>query len=350
MSSQKLFRLVKNSADFSRSDLAAAEKYGMLALARKGPLLSACLLLAAVAGCGVTAGRSEEPDAEDNLSQKDIDGRSLKVVATTAMVADLACHVGGDYVEVTALMGEGVDPHLYKATSGDVARLSRADLILYSGLHLEGKMGEVFSRLARKKRVVAVTDNLNRDQLLKVGGEQYDPHVWFDVALWSQTLPAVERALADIDPSRADEFRRNAERYGAQLAQLDQECRAQIASIPKSRRVLVTAHDAFHYFGRAYDIDVQAIQGISTQAEAAVSKINELVELLSERGIKAVFVETSVSERNIRALVEGCAARGHHVEIGGQLFSDAMGPSGTPEGAYIGMVRHNVETITQALR
>lgn len=325
-------------------------KNGMFVHRRKGQFLLACPLLAALAGCGVTAGESGDHDADNRPNQVNVAGRSVNVVATTAMVADLARHVGGDYVEVSALMGEGVDPHLYKATSGDVARLSRADLILYSGLHLESKMGEVFSRLARKKRVVAITDDLDRDRLLKVGGEQYDPHVWFDVALWSETLPAVERALADIDPTHADDYRRNAKRYGAQLRQLDQECRAQIASIPKSRRVLVTAHDAFHYFGRAYDIDVQAIQGISTQAEAAVSKINELVELLSERGIKAVFVETSVSERNIRALVEGCAARGHHVEIGGQLYSDAMGPSGTPEGTYAGMVRHNVETITQALR
>lgn len=313
-------------------------------------LVWACPLLVVLAGCSASAGHSGELGATSSTDQENLGDRRVKVAATTAMVADLARHVGGAHVEVTALMGEGVDPHLYKATSGDVARLSRADLILYSGLHLEGKMGEVFSRLARKKHVVAVTDELDRSRLLRVGGEQYDPHVWFDVALWSATLPTVERALAELDPVHADDYRRNAERYQADLMKLDRECRAQIASIPESRRVLVTAHDAFHYFGRAYDIDVQAIQGISTQAEAAISKINELVELLSERGIKAVFVETSVSERNIRALVEGCAARGHRVEIGGQLYSDAMGPAGTAEGTYSGMVRHNVETITQALR
>ncbi len=308
--------------------------------------LWAVALLAATTGCGAI-GQSGEPAA---ATQSNAVGQPLKIVATTAMVADLAQHVGGEHVTVSALMGEGVDPHLYKATSGDVARLSRADLILYSGLHLEGKMGEVFERLARRKPVVAVTDDLSRDRLLRVGGEQYDPHVWFDVSLWGSTLPAVERALAELDPAHATDYRSNAERYQAELAKLDEECRAQIASIPESRRVLVTAHDAFHYFGRAYDIEVQAIQGISTQSEAAISKINELVELLSDRGIKAVFVETSVSERNIRALVEGCAARGHRVEIGGQLYSDAMGPSGTPEGTYAGMVRHNVETIRRALQ
>ncbi|MGH7194030.1 MAG: metal ABC transporter solute-binding protein, Zn/Mn family, partial [Candidatus Saccharimonadales bacterium] len=276
--------------------------------------------------------------------------RTLNIVCTTAMVADLARRVGGEHVAVTALMGAGVDPHLYKATSSDVARLSRADLILYSGLHLEGKMGEVFSRLARKKPVVAVTDGLNRERLLQVGGEQYDPHVWFDVSLWSGTVPTVERALAKLDPGHADDYRSNAEHYRAELVKLDRECSEQIALVAKARRVLVTAHDAFHYFGRAYEIEVQAIQGISTQSEAAISKINELVELLSQRGVKAVFVETSVSERNIRALVEGCAARGHRVEIGGQLYSDAMGPAGTSEGTYVGMVRYNVATITRALQ
>lgn len=307
-------------------------------------------LLAAMAGCGTAVGQSGRADLAGSAGQAAGAGRRLTIVATTAMVADLAQHVGGEHVDVTALMGEGVDPHLYKATSGDVARLSRADLVVYSGLHLEGKMGEVFSRLARKKPVVAVTDHLAHDRLLRVGGEQHDPHVWFDVALWSDTLPTVAQALAELDPAHADDYRGNAEHYQAELAKLDRECREQISSVPKSRRVLITAHDAFHYFGRAYDIEVQAIQGISTQSEAAISKINDLVELLSERGIKAVFVETSVSERNIRALVEGCAARGHRVEIGGQLYSDAMGPAGTSEGTYVGMIRHNVNTITRALR
>lgn len=305
-------------------------------------------LLAAMVGCGAI-GQSGVPAADDATSANSA-GQPLNVVATTAMVADLAEHVGGRHVAVTALMGEGVDPHLYKATSGDVARLNRADLILYSGLHLEGKMGEVFSRLARKKPVVAVTDELDRTRLLRLGGEQYDPHVWFDVALWSDTLPTVAQALAELDPEHADNYRSNAGRYRAELQLLDRECREQIASIPEARRVLVTAHDAFHYFGRAYGIEVQAIQGVSTQSEAAISKINDLVELLSDRGIKAVFVETSVSERNIRALVEGCAARGHRVEIGGQLYSDAMGSADTAQGTYTGMVRHNVETITRALQ
>ncbi|HVA50841.1 MAG TPA: zinc ABC transporter substrate-binding protein [Pirellulales bacterium] len=274
----------------------------------------------------------------------------LRVVVTTGMVADLVGHVGGSFVEVTPLMGEGVDPHLYKASTGDVARLGEADAVFYSGLHLEGRMGDVLSRLANRKPTFAATDLLDRDRLLKVGPEQFDPHVWFDVALWSECLTQVEQALAGYDPPHAADYRRQAAVYRDELASLDAWCREQMAAIPTERRALVTAHDAFHYFGRAYDIEVEAIQGISTQAEAGVSQINDLVDLISRRKIKAVFVETSVSERNIRALVEGCAARGHRVEIGGQLFSDAMGKPGTPEGTYMGMVRHNVETIRRALQ
>lgn len=273
----------------------------------------------------------------------------IRVVATTGMVADLIQHVGASHVNVTALMGEGVDPHLYKASSGDVARLSRANLIFYSGLHLEGRMGEVLSRLARRKPTFAVTDDLDRDELLRVGPEQFDPHVWFDVRRWRECLSLVEKALVEFDPPHAADYRRQAAAYRDELATLDAWCREQIAAIPAERRVLITAHDAFHYFGRAYDIEVKAIQGISTQAEAGVSKINHLVQFISRRQVKAVFVETSVSERNIRALIEGCEARGHHVEIGGQLFSDAMGQPGTPAGTYVGMVRHNVETIRRAL-
>lgn len=311
---------------------------------RRYASFTACLLIALGAvGCGADAGQISSSANAAGAGK----GR-LEIVTTTSMVADLVEHVGGPHVSVTALMGEGVDPHLYKASMGDVARLNRADIIFYSGLHLEGRMGEVFERL--KRPVYAVTDDLDRQRLLRVGERQFDPHAWFDVGLWSETLAVVERALVEFDADHAADYRRNAQAYRDELRQLDGWCREQMASIDESRRVLVTAHDAFHYFGRAYDIEVRAIQGISTQSEAAVSTINDLVELISERRIKAVFVESSVSERNIKALVEGCQARGHAVRIGGQLFSDAMGRTGTPEGTYAGMVRHNVETITGALR
>jgi manganese/zinc/iron transport system substrate-binding protein len=303
------------------------------------------LLVASLSGC------HEQADGSSAKTQADT-GRGntpIRVVATTGMVADLVKYVGGAHVEVTALMGEGVDPHLYKASSGDVARLGRADMIFYSGLHLEGRMGDVLSRLARQKPAVAVTDDLDRDRLLRVGTEQFDPHVWFDVGLWRECVSVVEQHLTEFDAAHAADYRAQAAAYRDELAELDRWCRDQIAAIPADRRVLVTAHDAFHYFGRAYNIEVKAIQGISTQAEAGVGTINELVDFISERKVKAVFVESSVSERNIQAVVEGCADRGHRVQVGGQLFSDAMGAPGTPEGTYAGMVRHNVETIRPAL-
>lgn len=266
------------------------------------------------------------------------------------MVADLVERVGGKHVRVAQLMGEGIDPHLYKASPGDVTQLNRADMVFYSGLHLEGKMGDVLGRMARKKPAVAAAEHIDKSRLLEVAADLYDPHVWFDVALWSETTKAVENALATFDPSHADDYRQQAEEYRVELAKLDEECRRRIEEIPADRRVLVTAHDAFHYFGRAYEVEVMAIQGISTQAEAGIKKINELVDFIAARGIKAVFVETSVNERNIEALVEGCRAQGHEVKIGGQLFSDAMGQPGTPEGTYVGMVRHNVEAIVKALK
>lgn len=311
-------------------------------------LFAAFLLPLTIAGCqgqaDGSAGTGKQP------LTRHFDGQyPIRIVVTTGMVADLVEHVGGKHVALTALMGEGVDPHLYKPSGGDVARLNRAHMIFYSGLHLEGRMGEVLAQVARSKPAVAVTEKLDRQRLLQVGPEQYDPHVWFNVALWRDCLGAIEEELAAFDPSHAADYHRRAEEYRDELTSLDTWCREQIAAIPTERRVLVTAHDAFHYFGRAYDIEVQAIQGISTQAEAGVGDINKLVELISRRKVKAVFVETSVSERNIQAVVEGCAAQGHLVDVGGQLFSDAMGAAGTPEGTYPGMVRHNVETIRQAL-
>jgi manganese/zinc/iron transport system substrate-binding protein len=266
------------------------------------------------------------------------------------MVGEVVERVGGDRVEVVVLMGEGVDPHLYKPSPGDIIALSRADMIVFSGLHLEGKMGEVFERLGRSKPSVPLADGIASGSLLETSGGQVDPHVWFDVRLWAEVVLAARDALAGFDPPYASRYARNAEAYREELIRLDAEVRGQIAAIPESRRLLVTAHDAFGYFGRAYGIEVQAIQGISTESEAGVHEINALVDLLVARRVPAVFVEASVSDRNVRALVEGCAARGHRVRVGGELFSDSMGTPGTPEGTYVGMVRHNVSTITEALR
>lgn len=273
----------------------------------------------------------------------------IRAVCTIGMVADLVRNVGGDRVAVTQLMGEGVDPHLYKASPGDVAKLNEADIIFFSGLHLEGKMADLFARIARKKPAFAVAEYLNESDVLLLDRSP-DPHVWFDVSLWRRVSETVQKVLEQYDPDGAAGYRERGKAYHAKLDALHTWAKEQIAAVPRERRVLVTAHDAFRYFGKAYDIEVRGIQGISTESEAGVREVNELVDFIVKRGIKAVFVESSVSERNVQALVEGCSARGHKVTIGGELFSDAMGKDGTPEGTYEGMVRHNVRTIVTALK
>jgi len=266
------------------------------------------------------------------------------------MVADLATNIGGEHVAVTSLMGAGVDPHLYKASPADVSQLNRADIILYSGLHLEGKLGELLERMSERKPTVPAAERIAADKLLHDEHGARDPHVWFDVSLWSEAASAVADALAEFDPPHAATYQANLKLYQERLAGLHSYAQEQLALVPADRRVLVTAHDAFRYFGRAYGVEVRGIQGISTDSEASSREVTELVGFLVERKIKAVFVETSVADQNIRALLEGCQARGHNVVIGGTLFSDAMGEAGTPEGTYEGMVKHNVDTIVKALQ
>ncbi|MCS7047405.1 MAG: zinc ABC transporter substrate-binding protein [Gemmataceae bacterium] len=274
----------------------------------------------------------------------------VKAVATTGMVADLVRNVGGTHVAVTQLFGADVDPHLYKATDGDTAKLAAADVIFYSGLHLEGKMTDIFESLSRNKPCVGVAENLDARALLHDDDGAIDPHVWFDVSLWSQAAGVVREALARFDPPHAADYEANCARYQRELAELHAWVRARMLEVPQTRRVLITSHDAFRYFGRAYATEVMAIQGISTESEASVGRISALVDVIVRRKIKAVFVESSVSPRNMRALIEGCAARGHTVVEGGQLCSDAMGQEGTPEGTYVGMIRHNVNTIVNSLK
>lgn len=298
------------------------------------------LVLACVAGCG-----------SPRAAMVHQGPYPIDVVCTTGMVADLVRNVGGEHVSVKQLMGEGVDPHRYKASPGDITLLSQAHMIFYSGRNLEGKMTDVFVRLARQKPTVAVTDAIDEGKVLEDAEQHYDPHLWFDVALWSQAVDAVRDVLVAYDPPHADEYRKNTATYQARLAELDGWVRSEMATIPKEQRVLVTAHDAFGYFGRAYEVEVRGIQGISTESEAGVKQINDLVQFLADRRIKAVFVETSVSEKNIKALIEGCRnERNHSVVIGGELFSDAMGKPGTEDGTYEGMIRHNVTTIVRSLR
>jgi manganese/zinc/iron transport system substrate-binding protein len=306
----------------------------------------ACLL--AVAGC------TSEPSSGGTVSSAKATSR-LKVVCTTGQVGDLVANVGGEHVQVETLMGPGVDPHLYRATPGSTKKLTSADVVFYNGLHLEGRLADVLENLARRKPVFAITDELAKDHAERLRKPpqfegHFDPHVWFDPSLWIECTKTAASRLAEVDPSHADDYRRNADRFIAELAKLDRECREALSQIPKSQRVLVTAHDAFGYFGLAYDVEVHGLQGISTADEADLAAVSSLIDLLVKRKIKAVFVESSVPAKNVQSLIEGCAARGHKVVQGGELFSDAMGEPGTPEGTYLGMVRANLRTIVSALK
>lgn len=302
-------------------------------------LWSAILLLALAlaAGCG---GKAEAPG----------DGR-LRIVTTTGQVADLAQRVGGERVQVTALMGPGVDPHLYKASAGDLERLLAADLVLSSGLHLEAKMGEVLEHMEGGTKSRAVAAAIPESLLLAPPEFKgaHDPHVWFDIRLWLYALDAVRDALAAKDPAHAAEYAARAAAYRAELEALDGEVRAAIATIPAERRVLITAHDAFNYFGRAYGLEVRGLQGISTVAEAGAADVQALAAFIAERRIPAIFVESSVSPKAIEAVLAAVRAREATVALGGSLYSDAMGNAGTPEGSYPGMLRANVTTIVKAL-
>jgi manganese/zinc/iron transport system substrate-binding protein len=293
---------------------------------------------------GVLAGACAPPEPPDE------EGR-LNVVATIGMIRDVAQNVGGPHVNVVGLMGPGVDPHLYKASEGDVRRLFRADVIFYGGLHLEARMGEVLQEMGSRTRVRAVSEVIPVDRRLAPPEFQgaYDPHVWFDVSLWAMTVDVIERTLVEADPAHARDYAANAARYRRQLVELDQYVREQAARVPENRRVLITAHDAFNYFGRAYGFQVRGLQGISTAAEAGTADVQGLAEFIAERRIPALFVESSIPRRTIEAVQEAVAARGYEVSIGGSLYSDAMGNPGTDEGTYIGMVRHNIDTIVGAL-
>ncbi len=278
--------------------------------------------------------------------------RKPRVVATTGMIYDVVLNISGDSIDAQPLMGPGVDPHLYKATQGDLKKLTEADLVLYNGLFLEGKMGEVFDKLSRIKPIVAVAETVPEAQLRNSTQyeDAYDPHIWFDVSLWKNAVKETNRALQEIDPDNSEYYRTNTENYLQQLDTLHQWVKKRIAEIPEDQRILVTAHDAFGYFGDAYGIEVVGLQGISTLSEFGLKDISNLVDMITERKIRAVFVETSVSPKAINAVVTGCREKGHDVVIGGNLFSDAMGPFGTFEGTYIGMVTTNVNTIVEALK
>ena len=276
----------------------------------------------------------------------------LRIVATTGMIADTVREVAGERAEVIGLVGPGVDPHLYKPTRSDLQRLLSADLVFYNGLLLEGKMTDALIRAANSgRKVIAVTERLDASLLLEPEGfeGQYDPHVWMDPLAWSQAVIVIRDALIDHDPDHASAYNERTEAYLARIAEFQAYAERVLSSVPESQRILITAHDAFNYFGQRYGFEVVGIQGISTQSEAGLRDIERLVDMLVDRSIPAVFVESSVSDRHVRAIIGGAEAVGHTVAIGGELFSDAMGDEGTYEGTYLGMIDHNVTTIARAL-
>ncbi|MBC7486663.1 MAG: zinc ABC transporter substrate-binding protein [Cytophagaceae bacterium] len=277
------------------------------------------------------------------------DNGKFRIVTTTGMLADGVKLLVGDQAEVISLMGTGVDPHLYKATAHDLSLLQNADLILYNGLHLEGKMSEIFDKLKRRKHVLAIADGLPKERLRKTGAKTYDPHIWFDVSLWKQGWLYVAEELRK-DSTLAVGIEQNHNAFFKGLDSLHSWSMQQLQTIPQSSRVLVTAHDAFGYFGRAYHIEVLGLQGISTVSDFGLKDISELVNRVVASKVKAVFIETSVSSKAIEAVVEGCKAQGHDIHIGGALYSDAMGKQGTAEGTYNGMVRANVIKIVNGLK
>jgi len=276
---------------------------------------------------------------------------ALDIVATTGMIADTARRIGGSYVNVRALMGSGVDPHAYRQTRTDITSMTRADLVLWHGLYLEAQMEEFLKKLARRQPSIPVADAMPRELLISHADYdgRFDPHVWMVPKLWSSVAQKIARVLSDARPDFEYEFGANLVEFEAELRDLQTYAETALATVPESARVLLTAHDAFSYFGSAFGYEVIGIQGISTESEAGLNRISTLVDMLVERKIGAAFVESSVSDRNIRALIEGAAAQDHIVAIGGELFSDAMGADGTYEATYIGMIDHNITTIVQAL-
>ena len=288
----------------------------------------------------------------DTKKQHDIfTSGKVRAVTTTGMITDIVRNVGGEKIQVIGMMGPGVDPHLYKPTAKDLQRLNSVHIIFYNGLHLEAKMGDVLAKMSGSTKTVAVSDGIDKAQLSSPPEfeGQYDPHIWFDVALWMKAVEKVRDSLCELDPNSKTVYDNNAEQYLTQLTELHQYVKTQVERVPETQRVLVTAHDAFNYFGKAYGFEVRGLQGISTVSEAAISEVRDLAAFIAERRIPAIFVESSVASRSLEAVKAAVQSKGFDVQIGGELFSDAMGNKGTPEGTYIGMVRHNIDTIVKAL-
>ena len=309
----------------------------MLELKKLVGVLGLSLVLAACGGENTDTGSEEKEGI---------------VVATTGQIADTVKIIGGEHLQVTNLMGPGVDPHLYKATQSDVNKLDEAEVIFYNGLHLEGQMQDIFNQMAEQKTVLAVAEGLDENKLLadEEDSSLNDPHVWFDIELWKEVANTIGDTLVEEYPEHTEDFEANEQALLAELDELDQYAKDRIEEIPASQRILVTAHDAFNYFGESQGFEVTGLQGLSTESEYGVKDVQNMVSFLVENEIKAIFVESSVSDKALQAVIEGAEEQGANIIIGGELFSDAMGAEETEEGTYIGMYKHNVDTIVDALK
>jgi manganese/zinc/iron transport system substrate-binding protein len=319
---------------------------------RLRPLLASCLLI----GIFVSLGCIRQP-----VSEALEDRKTLDVVCTTGPVADILRNLGGERLKVTGLMGPGVDPHLYKASTSDVERLNNADMIFYNGLHLEGRMAEMFEKMAENKPTCAVTQSLVEEgnpKLRKPAEFEgfYDPHVWHDPMLWAECVKYTAKFLAEKDPSHRELYEKNAEAYIRTLNEADEYCRQQLESIPQEQRALVTVHDAFNYFCAAYGLESMPLKGVSTEDEVTIGRMDEVVKYLVDRKIKAVFVESATSPQVVEALLEPCRKAGHEVKVGPKegaefvLYADALGPANSGADNYVGMIKANVDTIVSALK
>ena len=302
-----------------------------------------CLMLL-TAGISFAGCQSQEVSPENG---------KLNIVTTTTMLYDLTANIAGEHAEVTALMGPGIDPHLYQASAGDVTKMQKADVVVYNGIHLEGKMGDVFAGLTQQGReIICGEDAIDTSVLLddEENPEIYDPHVWFDVDIWTKVAEHTAKRLGEIDPAHAEDYLTNLKHYQAELTELDQYIHDRTAELPESSRVLVTAHDAFRYFGKAYGFDVRGLQGISTDAEAGTADVSNLAQFIADNKIKAIFVESSVPPKNIEALQAAVKAKGFDVAIGGELYSDSLGDAASGNDTYILTCKANIDTIVDALK
>ncbi|MDR4889897.1 zinc ABC transporter substrate-binding protein [Fredinandcohnia sp. QZ13] len=304
-----------------------------------GLWIFALTMIVSLMGCASSATQMSEKNPDE----------AIQIVTTIAQIGEPMEVIGGDRVKVTSLMGPGVDPHLYKATQGDITKLQNADIILYSGLHLEGNMGDIFSKLKETKHIFALGESIDEGRLLKGDEGAIDPHIWFDLDLWKDALDNATEELKDFSPDDADYFEQNKQEYFKKIEELKAETIEKMSGVPEEQRVLVTAHDAFGYFGRMFDIEVVGLQGLSTEDEVGLSDIQDTVDLLIEKQVPAVFVESSINQNSIKAVIEGASEKGLDVTLGGELYSDAMGQAGTEEGTYLGMYHHNVTTIYNGL-